>query len=174
MLLLNNKHDPGYRSYGKEGPCMKRLLLLLKGVVLLCLLISCGQGNKPLAEQGLQAAQRQVPDLNEFEAIAREQRTVQDADYAHCYYSTLNIAFGTTLPEAEALDRYTDALLSLGWKYDEEPEKISRLLKGGSGRYISVKNYSGTVFLGNTEYAEAKDDYPTVIFVRLEYFPPCN
>jgi hypothetical protein len=64
---------------------------------------------------------KQLPAMNEFEEIARKQRTVQDADYSHCYYSTLDIAF-----------------------------------------------------LGDSQFSEAKDEYPTVIFVRLEYFPPCK
>lgn len=151
---------------------------VLCGVFLLSLLTSCGQGNRSVAEQGVQASMRNIPDLNEFEVIAVKQQTIQDSEYESCYYGVANYAFGTTLSDMDAVETYVHALVSRGWDYydeaDRQPHQQSVVMRDGMGRVMNVSLSSGEAFTGHTEYNQARGTYPTVIFVRLAYYPPCQ
>jgi hypothetical protein len=150
-------------------------LLCVLGVIALGIPFLRDQLKLRRAQVGFNEAMAKLPDMNEFETVTIISGTSSMTAYGEtCYYSGAYIVLGTSLPEEKALKTYVDALQSQGWKLKEGPqydwEKC--LIRGEHEEACISIGGAGWAIESNEEYQEAKDKYPTFIFVSLRFILP--
>ncbi len=153
---------------------MKRLYLVLAISILLCSMSSCTQEKLQEAKDGLNMSVAQLPNLSDFDVVTiMSGESSATASGETCYYAQAYVVLGTSLPEEKALEVYVDALESLGWIIERSDLERTRVLSRGMYERITVSHGSpGWAVESNEDYKQAKNIYPTVILVVVDFMLP--
>ena len=98
----------------------------------------------------------------DFSDIPRILRKYSDT----CWYADFYRAYGTTLTEANALDAYSALLIQQGWQLIEQDEQ-NRHFEQGINYSIYLSTRPLPTFIRDMDPDNRRDDYPTVLILRL-------
>jgi hypothetical protein len=141
--------------------------------VLVCATVCCTPVNwdtREAVQQGLEVTVAQLPSSKDFEIVANGSGTSYDRE---CYYAQAGIAIGTSLPEEDALEQYVDELEQQGWIVTRDDLEYTRVLTRGDYERLSVTfKGPGFVMEMNEDYQRARENYPTFLFIVVDYILP--
>lgn len=158
---------------------MKRLPRLFVILMLLPLVVSCAQqlsntSKQQEARAGLDALVAQLPELENFNVTENLYFETSFTAYKKtCYYATGYVIIGSSLLEVNALDVYTEKLELLGWTPREKQHEIERVFYAeANGRVVVSSGEPDESIKHAVNYQQLKENYRSVIFVRLVYMLP--
>ena len=153
---------------------MKHISRFFCIAILLCSTVSCARSQRREARAGLDAAVTQLPKPAGFDTIKVVYREFRSTEYERkCFYARAYVIIGSSLPEVEALDVYVEKLEALGWVPREKQYKTTRVLRRGTHERIVIElGQPGVDIKDAVDYAQLRNTYPTIIFVRVDFMLP--
>ena len=161
---------------------MKQFLkFIFAPILVLCflLLASCGILDKKAQQrktrEGLESiSSQELPELDGFDLVKVVSLDLSSSDYGKtCSYARDYLIIGTSLPESDALERYVEALLRLGWTREGDQYPTSNnLIHGKNARIVVRYGDPGADVRDAADYDQLRDNYQSVIFVRVDYILP--
>jgi hypothetical protein len=153
---------------------MKHISRFFCIAILLCSTVSCARSQRREARAGLDAAVTQLPKPAGFDTIKVVYREFRSTEYERkCFYARAYVIVGSSFSEVEALDVYVKELQSLGWKLEGRQYDIERGMKRGVHERIVVRSGKPGVDIKDAvDYAQLRNTYPTIIFVRVDFMLP--
>jgi hypothetical protein len=148
---------------------MKRMLVMFVALMV-CLTASCDVFRAREVRAGLDSSIEQLPHLRDFELI-----TVLKGSSAieRCHYAEAEVVLGTSLEEEKAIDEYVNRLKAVGWLETELQNELKRgLTRGAQERIVVRAGHPNSDVERDADYIQAKDAFPTIIFVRLVFYVP--
>lgn len=148
--------------------------LKISFLILLSLLVACHSMETKIAQNELANTRASLPDIKEFETVGALTEDFSYTAYKHtCYYSRSYIIYGTFLEEVEALNLYIETMTSNGWKVTRDDMERTRVLLRGKNESITAQfNLAGPVTESHPTYEQARELYPTIIIVIVDYVLP--
>ncbi len=149
---------------------------------LLSLLVSCYPPVSPEKQletrEGLDTALAELPTLASFitiKVLVYESYDNEHSNERVCYYAKGYVVAGSSLPEADALDAYTQKVQALGWTRDMTQYGFERLLNRGANESMVIFSYEpGIEIRDAVGYTQLKKEYKSVIVIRVDYTVPAR
>jgi hypothetical protein len=126
------------------------------------------------ARSGVQTAVAQLPRPKDYQWIKEVYNDIPNPiRNGQCYYSRAYVILGTALPVTLALDTYIGYLQSFGWILSKEEYTTPKVLYHGVNELAVVDSSDpGPDVAGKIDYAQLQRQYPTVLYVRIDYALP--
>lgn len=149
-----------------------RSIVITSALTIVLLLASCSY-NRSLrkANEGAWALADSLPVLDELEVITSVSENWAHTVYGEtCYYGRVYRVYGTSLPQAEALRRYSLALEDAGWALEDKPGAPVYLR--GAHETVSVSSGVGPIIASDETFAQKENLYPTILVLDATYALP--
>lgn len=125
------------------------------------------------ARNGLEAVKAKLTTPGSFELITTVSTDFPGVNLGTCYYARDYLIMGTTLTETQALDMYENHLRSVGWLPGERQYLNTRVFYSGDNVFLVVTTIGpGDDTRDAVDYERLKQEYESVVFVRLEFQLP--
>ncbi|HSD85564.1 MAG TPA: hypothetical protein VLG46_17010 [Anaerolineae bacterium] len=129
------------------------------------------------ASAGARVTLDQLPRPNGMKLVdILNESFFSDVERCCCSYGRSYLLYGTSRPQQEALETYTQALLASGWTASGEQYETNHFLVRGLYESINISSGGDGGYIWgfgkHPSYRAAKNEFPNLIVVGIDYILP--